>query len=115
VATKASKPTPALLRIRSRAVAAGQRADRVRPARRSPREVGAGLPTAMTIASRPKLRARLAETISTDTFRAYTSTDIVGVEVGGATTRLPHRRRHLRRFASARMRAWHGSRAAWRR
>ena len=50
------------------------------------REVGAGLPTAMTIASADQdFAQRLAETISTDTFRAYTSTDIVGVEVGGAT------------------------------
>jgi glycerol-3-phosphate dehydrogenase (NAD(P)+) len=50
------------------------------------REVGAGLPSAMTIASTDQDYAqRLAETISTDTFRAYTSTDIVGVEVGGAT------------------------------
>jgi glycerol-3-phosphate dehydrogenase (NAD(P)+) len=49
------------------------------------REVGAGLPTAMTIASADQDFAHLlAETISTDTFRAYTSTDIVGVEVGGA-------------------------------
>jgi len=49
-------------------------------------EVGAGLPSAMTIASRNEDYAlRLAEAISTDTFRAYTSTDIVGVEVGGAT------------------------------
>jgi glycerol-3-phosphate dehydrogenase (NAD(P)+) len=50
------------------------------------REVGAGLPTAMTIASADEHYAqRLAESITTDTFRAYTSTDIVGVEVGGAT------------------------------
>ena len=50
------------------------------------REVGAGLPTAMTIASADlDFAQRLAETISTDTFRAYTSTDIAGVEVGGAT------------------------------
>jgi len=50
------------------------------------REVGAGLPTAMTIASADQdFAQRLAETISTDSFRAYTSTDIVGVEVGGAT------------------------------
>ena len=50
------------------------------------REVGAGLPTAMTIASADQDFAhRLAETISTNSFRAYTSTDIVGVEVGGAT------------------------------
>jgi glycerol-3-phosphate dehydrogenase (NAD(P)+) len=50
------------------------------------REVGAGLPTAMTIASADADYAqRLAERISSDTFRAYTSTDVVGVEVGGAT------------------------------
>jgi glycerol-3-phosphate dehydrogenase (NAD(P)+) len=50
------------------------------------REVGAGLPTAMTIASADADYAqRLAERISSDTFRAYTSPDVVGVEVGGAT------------------------------
>lgn len=49
-------------------------------------EVGAGLPSAMTIASNDEANARrLAESITTDTFRAYTSTDIIGVEVGGAT------------------------------
>jgi len=48
-------------------------------------EVGAGLPTAMTIASHDHDFARaLAETISSDKFRAYTSDDIIGVEVGGA-------------------------------
>jgi glycerol-3-phosphate dehydrogenase (NAD(P)+) len=50
------------------------------------REVGSGLPTAMTIASTDSDYAhRLAERISTETFRAYTATDVVGVEVGGAT------------------------------
>jgi len=50
------------------------------------REVGAGLPTAMTIASADQDYAqRLAETLSTDTFRAYTSSDVAGVEAGGAT------------------------------
>jgi glycerol-3-phosphate dehydrogenase (NAD(P)+) len=50
------------------------------------REVGAGLPTAMTIASTDAEHAqRLAQRISSDTFRAYTSSDVVGVEVGGAT------------------------------
>jgi glycerol-3-phosphate dehydrogenase (NAD(P)+) len=50
------------------------------------REVGAGLPSAMTIASTDDDYAqRLAESISTDTFRAYTSSDVAGVEVGGAT------------------------------
>jgi glycerol-3-phosphate dehydrogenase (NAD(P)+) len=49
-------------------------------------EVGAGLPSALTVASQNEGYARrLAEAISTDTFRAYTSEDIVGVEVGGAT------------------------------
>jgi glycerol-3-phosphate dehydrogenase (NAD(P)+) len=50
------------------------------------REVGAGLPTAMTIASADEDYARrLAERISSETFRAYTSNDVIGVEVGGAT------------------------------
>jgi glycerol-3-phosphate dehydrogenase (NAD(P)+) len=49
------------------------------------KEVGAGLPTAMTIASNDGEFAKaLAEAISSDNFRAYTSDDIVGVEVGGA-------------------------------
>ena len=49
------------------------------------REVGAGLPTAMTIASRDADYAeQLAHDFSTPAFRAYTSTDIVGVETGGA-------------------------------
>lgn len=49
------------------------------------REVGAGLPTAMTIASPDQAYATsLAQLLSSDTFRAYTSTDIVGVETGGA-------------------------------
>ena len=49
-------------------------------------EVGAGLPSAMTIASASGDYARrLAESITTETFRAYTSTDIIGVEVGAAT------------------------------
>ena len=50
------------------------------------REVGAGLPTAMTIASAdPDCAQRLAEHISSDMFRAYTSSDVAGVEIGGAT------------------------------
>jgi len=49
------------------------------------REVGAGLPTAMTIASPDEGFAKaLAHGLSSANFRAYTSTDIVGVEVGGA-------------------------------
>ena len=49
-------------------------------------EVAVGLPSAVTIASADQRNARrLANAISTTTFRAYTSADIVGVEVGGAT------------------------------
>jgi glycerol-3-phosphate dehydrogenase (NAD(P)+) len=48
-------------------------------------EVGAGLPSAMTIASPDADYAeRLARDLSSSSFRAYTSTDITGVEVGGA-------------------------------
>jgi len=48
-------------------------------------EVGAGLPTAMTIASPDTaFAAALAQDLASANFRAYTSTDIVGVEVGGA-------------------------------
>jgi glycerol-3-phosphate dehydrogenase (NAD(P)+) len=49
------------------------------------REVGAGLPTAMTIASLDQHFAKeLAVSLSGPNFRAYTQTDIIGVEVGGA-------------------------------
>jgi glycerol-3-phosphate dehydrogenase (NAD(P)+) len=49
------------------------------------KEVGAGLPTAMTIASADERFAKeLALTLSGPNFRAYTQTDIMGVEVGGA-------------------------------
>ncbi len=49
------------------------------------KEVGEGLPTAMTIASNDDDFARsLAEAISSNNFRAYTSDDVIGVEVGGA-------------------------------
>jgi glycerol-3-phosphate dehydrogenase (NAD(P)+) len=49
------------------------------------REVGAGLPTAMTVASPDVLFASaLARDLSSANFRAYTSTDITGVEIGGA-------------------------------
>ncbi len=48
-------------------------------------EVGRGLPTAMTVASPDAAFAEaLATTLSGENFRAYTSPDIVGVEVGGA-------------------------------
>ncbi len=49
------------------------------------REVGAGLPTAMTVASRDEHFAQeLASSLSGPRFRAYTQSDIMGVEVGGA-------------------------------
>jgi glycerol-3-phosphate dehydrogenase (NAD(P)+) len=49
------------------------------------REVGSGLPTAMTIASPDAAFAKaLASDLSSANFRAYTSTDITGVEIGGA-------------------------------
>lgn len=49
------------------------------------REVGAGLPTLMTIASSDAGFAKtLAQDLSSAQFRAYTSTDIAGVEIGGA-------------------------------
>ena len=49
------------------------------------KEVGAQLPTAMTIAANDRAFAtELAEALSGDNFRAYTSDDMVGVEVGGA-------------------------------
>lgn len=49
------------------------------------REVGAGLPTALTVAaSDAGFALALARSISGHLFRAYASTDMVGVEVGGA-------------------------------
>lgn len=49
------------------------------------REVGQGLPTAMTIAANDADFAHaLALALSSDNFRAYTSDDMTGVEVGGA-------------------------------
>ena len=49
------------------------------------REVGAGLPTAMTVASTDERFAKeLASSLSGPSFRAYTQTDLIGVEVGGA-------------------------------
>lgn len=49
------------------------------------REVAAGLPTAMTIASRDEaFGGDLARRLSGPNFRVYTQSDIVGVEVGAA-------------------------------
>ena len=49
------------------------------------KEVGMGLPTAIAVASPDEEFAlALAERISSGGFRAYTQSDIVGVEIGGA-------------------------------
>jgi glycerol-3-phosphate dehydrogenase (NAD(P)+) len=49
------------------------------------RELAAGLPTAVTVASNDAAFAgRLAGALHGDGFRAYTSGDLVGVEIGGA-------------------------------
>jgi glycerol-3-phosphate dehydrogenase (NAD(P)+) len=49
------------------------------------REVAAGLPTAVTVASGSEALADLlAARLHTDTFRAYMANDVVGVEIGGA-------------------------------
>ncbi len=48
-------------------------------------EVGAGLPTAITVAgSNTEWSRRMADALRTRAFIAYTSEDIVGVEIGGA-------------------------------
>jgi len=47
-------------------------------------EVAKGLPTAVTVASEfDEFASDLAQRLHDDTFRAYTSQDIIGVEVGG--------------------------------
>jgi len=49
------------------------------------KEVGQGLPTAIAVASpNDEFALELAERISSGGFRAYTQSDIVGVEIGGA-------------------------------
>lgn len=49
------------------------------------REVAASLPTAITIASsQPDFAQQLADILHSTHFRTYTSSDIIGVEVGGA-------------------------------
>ncbi len=48
-------------------------------------EVGAGSPTAITIASSdPLIAARVQEEFSSPTLRLYTNDDVIGVELGGA-------------------------------
>lgn len=49
------------------------------------KEIIQGMPTAVVMACKDEaLAGRVADILFSDTFRAYTSTDIVGVEVGGA-------------------------------
>jgi glycerol-3-phosphate dehydrogenase (NAD(P)+) len=49
------------------------------------REVAEGLPTALTVAANdPEFADSLAAALSGNNFRAYTSNDYIGVEVGGA-------------------------------
>jgi glycerol-3-phosphate dehydrogenase (NAD(P)+) len=49
------------------------------------KEVGVGLPTALTVASKDEHFAKqLALSLTGPNFRAYTQSDIMGVEVGGA-------------------------------
>ena len=48
-------------------------------------EVAADLPTAITIASwQPDFAKQLAEILHSNRFRTYTSSDLIGVEIGGA-------------------------------
>jgi glycerol-3-phosphate dehydrogenase (NAD(P)+) len=48
-------------------------------------EVASGLPTAMTVAANSELLAQtIAKAFSAHNYRVYTSTDVVGVELGGA-------------------------------
>lgn len=49
-------------------------------------EVAQGQPTAITVASTSEeLARRLAEALQSDAFRVYTTDDLIGVQVGGAT------------------------------
>jgi len=49
------------------------------------KEVAAGMPTAVVVASRdPQQVLRAQQIMSTESFRTYTNNDIIGVELGGA-------------------------------
>ena len=49
------------------------------------KEMAAGMPTVVTIASRfEKVAQKIQSVLQTETFRTYTSTDVIGVEMGGA-------------------------------
>ncbi len=84
-ATKGFEVTTGLLPHQVAAEVLGARPGAVLSGPTFAREVGAGLPTAMTVASRDEDFAKeLALRLSGLSFRAYTQTDIMGVEVGGA-------------------------------
>ena len=84
-ATKGFEPQTGRLPHQVAREVLGERAFAVLSGPTFAREVDAGLPTAMTIASPDAdFAAALARDLSSASFRAYTSTDIVGVEVGGA-------------------------------
>jgi len=49
------------------------------------KELAQRMPTVVTIASRwDRVAMRIQKTLQTESFRAYTSTDVIGVEMGGA-------------------------------
>ena len=84
-ATKGFEITSGLLPHQVAAEVLGARAGAVLSGPTFAAEVGAGLPTAMTVASRDATFAQvLAVRLTGPKFRAYTQTDIMGVEVGGA-------------------------------
>ena len=62
-------------------------------------DVARGLPTAVTLAARERKTAEaLARALGSPTFRPYHTTDMRGVEIGGAARkRAGDRRRHRRR------------------
>ncbi len=48
-------------------------------------EVACGLPTAITVAANaPEYATRFAQYLHNDTFRAYTASDLIGVQIGGS-------------------------------
>ena len=84
-ATKGFEMSSGLLPHQVAAEILGSRAGAVLSGPTFAREVGAGLPTAMTVASRDAAFAKaLAAQLSGPNFRAYVQSDIMGVEVGGA-------------------------------
>jgi glycerol-3-phosphate dehydrogenase (NAD(P)+) len=84
-ATKGFEITTGMLPHQVAREVLGSRAGAVLSGPTFAKEVGAGLPTAMTVASEDEHFAKeLALRLSGPSFRAYTQTDIMGVEVGGS-------------------------------